>query len=398
MQKKNIAIMIPKLNGGGAERVAANLSTYLSNEKYRKKVITFDSSNAGYDFEGEIIDLNTKVKHNLFGKMFNIIKRIYLTRKLKKKKDIDVTISLLEGPNLINLLSRKNDRIVISVRHFPSIGSEGFHWIIHKFLIKTLYNRADDIVVVSKAIKRDLIDNFGIKENKITVIYNFYDIGKIQTLANEPISSTEKRLFTYPTIITAGRLSEQKGHWHLIRAFKHIKQSIPKAKLIILGEGYLENYLKKLSKDLKLENDIFFLGFKNNPFKYFAEADIYAFPSLSEGFPNALCEAMLCGLPVISSDCESGPREILSSSLPVEEPVIQETFYTDYGVLLPVCDGALREAQEPLTKEEILWSKEIVNLFERKDVLKQYRELSLQRMESFHTDNGILKWDMLVDS
>ena len=95
--------------------------------------------------------------------------------------------------------------------------------------------------------KKDLIKNYGLEEEKIKVIYNPYDIEKIRSLASEPIEDNYKEVFKNPTIITVGRLSKQKGQWHLIRAFKKVKEEIPNAKLVILGQGELQDYLIKLT-------------------------------------------------------------------------------------------------------------------------------------------------------
>src|SRR5699024_8973667 len=154
-------------------------------------------------------------------------------------------------------------------------------------------------------------------------IYNFYDIEKILELSKEPLTVQDAKIFENPTIVTVGRLAEQKGQWHLIRALNKVKKEIPDVKLIILGEGELEDYLKKLVNDYKLTENVHFLGFQKNPFKYITKSDMYVFPSLYEGFPNALAEGMVCGLPVISSDCESGPREILSPDLDLNYPQIK---------------------------------------------------------------------------
>src|SRR5699024_11269619 len=137
---------------------------------------------------------------------------------------------------------------------------------------------------------------------KIIVIHNFYDIKNIREDSIKKLSLKKQNIFKQPTIITSGRLSNQKGQWHLIRAFSKVKEKIPNAQLVILGKGDLKSKLIDITYKLKLENSIHFLGFQSNPFKYIAEADIFVLPSLYEGFPNALCEAMACGLPVIRSE------------------------------------------------------------------------------------------------
>lgn len=395
--KKKIAILIPKMYGGGAERVAANLSNYLSDEQYEKYMIVYDSKNVQYTFNGEIIDLKTRKTKNSLVKVKNFIKRVYLTRKLKKKKKIDVTISLLSNPNLVNICSRKKDKVIISVRNFISESSTGFYGKIHKRLIMLMYNKADTIVVVSQALKEDLIKNFNIFKEKIQVINNFYDIENIRKLASEPVEKELQYIFSKPTVVTVGRLTEQKGQWHLIRAFKYVREKIPDAKLLILGQGSLEEYLKNLSSQLELSNDVHFLGFQSNPFKYISKSDIYILPSLYEGFPNALCEAMACGLPVISSDCKSGPREILSQSESSKTYPVSEINYTDYGILIPTCDGNKYNADTPLTLEELLMAESLIKLFKNKDLLMQYKKLSSQRAKHFKVEDIITKWEKLIN-
>src|SRR5699024_8610586 len=227
------------------------------------------------------------------------------------QKEIDTTISFLPNPNLVNILSKRKEKVIISVRNFMSKSLSSSKLFIYKKVIKHLYNKAHLIVAVSEAIKLDLIKNFGVNEDKIIVIHNFYDIKNIREDSIKKLSLKKQNIFKQPTIITSGRLSNQKGQWHLIRAFSKVKEKIPNAQLVILGKGDLKSKLIDITYKLKLENSIHLLGFQSNPFKYIAEADIFVLPSLYEGFPNALCEAMACGLPVISTDCQSGPREIL---------------------------------------------------------------------------------------
>jgi len=393
--KKNVAILIHQLANGGAERVASNLSLYLSDDKYNKFIIINNDERLEYPYQGQLINLGTKVKSNIIGKFLNIIKRIHKLRKIKKNYKIDVTISLLSSANINNILSRRNDKVIVSVRNFISKELKGFYGKLNKLSIKCLYNKADEVVVVSKAIKEDLVKNFGLKENKIKVIYNPYDIVKINQLAEEEIAEDQIKIFNNPIIITAGRLSEQKGQWHLIRAFKKVKFEIPDAKLIILGQGELKDYLRQLASDLKLENDIYFLGFQKNPFKYIARSNIYVLPSLYEGFPNALCEAMACRVPVISSDCKSGPREILAPETDINIEA-QDIEYNKFGILVPVCDGIMYRYDEELTKEEELLSSSIINLLKNKEIQEKYAVEAFNRVKDFSKENIIKNWENII--
>ncbi len=390
--KKNIAILIPTLTGGGAEKVAANLSLHLPEDKFQKYVIVYDDTKIDYPYGGKLVNLNSKVSRNLLGKTMNFIMRINKVRKIKKKFNIQVTISLLEGPNLVNILTKRNDKIIVSVRNFPSKSLIGFYGKLNKILMKLLYKKANTIVVVSKAIKNDLVNNFNLNEEKIKVIYNFYDIKTIQKLSEEPIEEEYKNVFEKPVIINAGRLSKQKGQWHLIRAFKKVKEEIPEVKLVILGEGELENYLRKLAVDLKLEKDIYFLGFKKNPYKYIARSSVFVFPSLYEGFPNALVEAMACGITVISSDCKSGPREILAPDTDFGRETKNNIEFAKYGVLVPVCDGKFYKYDDKLTYQEEILYKSIVNILQNPSIQKSYYVKSIKRAFDFSKENIIKIW------
>src|SRR5690606_13802433 len=126
MMKKNIVILVPQLAGGGAERVASNLLLYLPDERYNKFLVVFDDKKIDYPYKGRLINLDTAATTNPLGKIKNFIKRIYRLRKVKKIYNIDTTISLLSSSNIVNILSRQNDKVIVSVRNYISKSSEGF--------------------------------------------------------------------------------------------------------------------------------------------------------------------------------------------------------------------------------------------------------------------------------
>jgi glycosyltransferase involved in cell wall biosynthesis len=286
INKKRIAIIIQNLNGGGAERTASKLSLYLQKDRYKKYLIVFDGEKIDYDYDGYFLDMNLKASKHFLGKIITLIKRISKLRRIKKEYHIQTSISFLDGANIVNVLSKSKDKIILSIRNYKSKSSNHFYGKIHNYLIKIFYRYADNIVAVSKGIEEDLVNNYGMDKKKIQVIYNFYDIDEIKKMSTQDIEDEYKEIFKFPVIINMGRLTKQKGQWHLIRVFKKVKEVIPKIKLVFLGEGELENELKKLVYGLKIEKDVFFLGFQKNPFNFISKAGIFVFPSLYEGFPN----------------------------------------------------------------------------------------------------------------
>lgn len=413
--KKNVAIVIPSLTGGGAERVASNLSIYLPEEQYNKYVIVFDNSQSTYPHGGELINMDIKASSGPVGKIANIVKRTRALKNIKKKYQIDTTISFLDGANIVNIRAKlkgwgqgrvqsqsqalvqeqSQDQVIVSVRNFISKSSKGLYGRVFNSIVRHMYNKADAVVAVSQALKQDLIENFKLDREKVQVIYNPYDMERIQEQAKDSLEEGLRGIFQGDTVITVGRLSQQKGQWHLIRAFRMVKEEVPDARLVIVGQGELREYLEQLAKNLGLQEDVHFLGFKDNPFKYIANSEVYAFPSLYEGFPNALCEAMACGIPVVSADCKSGPREILAPDTSIELEA-QGIEHAEYGVLVPVCDGEMYGHDEPLTDEERMLGEAIVGMLKSKDLAKGYSGKALERVADLDMTNIVKLWEELI--
>ena len=157
----------------------------------------------------------------------------------------------------------------------------------------------------------------------------------------------------------------------------------------------MEDYLKRLVNELDLDKDVYLLGFQKNPFKFISKSKIFVFPSLYEGFPNALLEAMACGVPVVSSDCKSGPREILAAEtgLKMETKTIE---YAKYGVLLPVCNGNYYKDRDPLTNKEMILAKSIIELYSSKELLENYAHKAKKRVEDFNKDKIIIQYENIL--
>lgn len=388
-----MAFLIGTLSDGGAERVVSNLSLYLPDEIEREIILFGSKSKIDYPYEGNIIYLDSDSPKGLISKCLTFLKRILALKKFKKQNKDTLMISFLEYPNLMNTLSGITNNSIVSVRNFMSVkhsrGLKSFFW---NATIKYLYKKVRNIVVVSNEMKNDLIENYQIPSEKIIVIYNSYPIEKIVKSSEEEMTIEYNSIFNNPTIITAGRLENQKGQQHLLNAFSIVKKKIPNAQLVLLGEGNLETNLRTLSKELNIEDNVHFLGFQSNPFKFISRSKVFVMTSYFEGFPNALAEAMACRIPVISTDCKSGPREILAPYENGEE--IEYDFKNNqrYGMLIPVITKGNAEIVENLI------ASRIIELLNNSEMHKYYSEKSFERIDDFNINKIIDDWSKLMNN
>lgn len=394
---KKVYLLIESLSGGGAERAVSNISLNL-NKDINKNIILFGSkAKIGYPYDGSIEYLDVMNLSNPLKKMFALLNRIKKLKKIKYENPEITVISFLEYSNLLNIFTIKNGKSIISVRNHMStkykVGIKAFIW---NNSIKLMYSKADQIVVVSKAIKKDLIENYGILPDKITVIYNSYPLKQIRELSNGSLRQRYRSIFDSPVIVTTGRLNKQKGYWYLIRVFSEVKKKIKDAKLVVLGEGVMLEELEELARELQIENDVHFLGFQENPFVYLKNSNVFVMSSLHEGFPNAMAEAMACGLPIVSTDCLSGPREILAPDEYDNHQINYDISKKRYGILSPVFDGKIYKANETLTKEEQIMARNITEVLGDTETAKYFSNMSLKRVEDFNANRNIKQWEKII--
>lgn len=387
MNKKiNIAFILPSLDRGGVSSASLNIINKLDAAQYNKFIVLYDGKIIEYETDIAIIDMKTPKADSVAAKIITQFKRYYRLRKIKSEKKIDISISFKDNPNITSLFAKINDKIIMTVHTTPSRDYKGFKGKIYKYLICRYFNRADKIIAVSDGIKNDLEKNYQVQKNKIQTIYNFINKKRIEEMSEELVENDLKHLFnTGKTVINVGRLSDAKGHWHLIRAFKQVSTEIPDSKLIIVGDGELRPYLTKLIDELSLKNSVHLIGNRDNPFKYMKHSDLFVLSSVYEGFGIVLVEAMACGIPVISTNCLSGPEEILKNN------------ENSYGILIPVCDGKKYSSNEQLTKEEKAMAENIIRFLKNKLEADEMKALSLKRASDFSSDKIIPQWESLID-
>ena len=311
---KKITFFINSLEGGGAERVVSNLVKEFSNDKEFEVYFILLFNVIEYELPKNIklIKIFEKRKRGLTNFILLPLYALKLS-KILRENNITMVISYMEGANFINILSNIffKHKIILSERVSPisAFNIKNIRGFLNIFLLKKLYPYADKTIAVTKAIKDELI-TLGINKQKIDVIYNPIDIDKINIKSNEKdflsevVNIKAKHIF-----INIGRLDRSKQQIDLLTAFKNIE--LDDSVLLLLGKGPYEEEFKKFIKKNSLENKVLLLGFVDNPYKYLSIADSFVLSSQAEGFPNVLIEAMACGLPIVSYDCETGPREIL---------------------------------------------------------------------------------------
>jgi N-acetylgalactosamine-N,N'-diacetylbacillosaminyl-diphospho-undecaprenol 4-alpha-N-acetylgalactosaminyltransferase len=346
VKKKKIAFLINSLGLGGAERVVSLLLERMNNHPELEFELILLENEIFYELPKDIkvtILSNLTWQDSALKRTLYIPLLAYRLKRYIKKNDIKFVLSFIYRADFVNVLASflTNYNFALSnrVNASSTYSDNSLTSKINNFLIKTLYPKAPLVINVSHGLKNDLTKNYNIEDKKQFVIYNPYDIEKIKKLSNEPL---ELELEREKTIVVASRLDPVKNIPMILRAFSNIEEPL---KLIIIGDGADTEKLKALSSELKIDDRVIFTGLQNNPYRYMKNSAIYISASNSEGFPNALVEAMICQCAVISTDCKSGPREILAPSSDFSYELKEGIEVAEYGILTAINDqNALENA------------------------------------------------------
>jgi glycosyltransferase involved in cell wall biosynthesis len=377
-----LLLLIPHLSDGGAEKILSDLSFNLG---MGELLLVVFQQKQGYPFQGRLVSLDLPGEtHSVLARMAGFIRRTYRFRRILRREQPACVISFMGEANFINALVSRRPILTVH-NHLSSVSHlrGKLESIIFDLLLKTLYRRAT-IVAVSEAVKQDLVNHFHLPEDRIVVIRTAVDSQAIQRRAAEEVTCPwDSRL---PVIIAAGRLHPQKGQWHLLRAFAQVRKEMA-CQLAILGTGELEGYLRGLVKELGIEKDVHFLGWQENPFKFLAKAQLFVLPSVSEGLPLALLEAMACRLPVIATDCAGSSREIIAPR-GVEE----------FGVLIPLIDEDRYAGFDPCAKEERAMADAILRILRDADLRQKFISSGLTRLRDFDRSVFLKKYREVIES
>jgi glycosyltransferase involved in cell wall biosynthesis len=376
MAEKLIVLTSTMALKGGTNRVIADLVRGLS-RRVDVAILSFEAPGSVYELPDSVRMISVANGFSYTSsRALRTLNTLWLTRRLARviaDERPRVVMSFTTRPNVANAiikaLYKKKYRCILCERNFNSISYQNsllgrvfFH------LMRATYPLADVVIANASDLADDLNRSYGVPANKLSVVYNPFDLKRIEALSQGPV---DERWFNEdtPVLLNVARLIEQKNHELLLRAFARVRRNIP-CRLAILGEGPLRNRLQHTAEDLGVENDVAFLGWRDNPFKYMRRAHAFVLSSDFEGYPSVLTEAMASGCPVISTDCPSGPREILEAG--------------KCGLLVPMKDeGALTEGIQTILTNEILRrdlvarGKARAEAFDPETIVDQYERIIL---------------------
>jgi glycosyltransferase involved in cell wall biosynthesis len=302
--KKNVIIFMPSIEDGGVEKNLFEVSNYLSKNNINLEVITCNN-NMSYKFSKNIRFIGTKnsfwYNKSRYIKYFICLLILFFTLIRRKKN----TLVFAFQANIYCVIIAKilNKRVVTRSNSAPPGWSQN---IIKNFIYKFFIKFSNDVMVNSIEFKKIFEKKFNIK---VDCIYNPFN----KNFIINKLKKKKKLIFfkkKYLNIICVGRLTDQKDHLTLLKSIKLLKPEF-KIKVVIIGKGNTKKILQNFISKNKLKDKIKLLGYTNNPFPYIHKADILILTSIFEGLPNILLEAQYLKKYIISTDCPTGPKEIL---------------------------------------------------------------------------------------
>ncbi|KRA84448.1 glycosyltransferase [Altererythrobacter sp. Root672] len=367
---KRVVFVINSLAGGGAERV---FSTILSaSAPYRRdydvSVTLLDREDRAYELPRDMGVRQLDSRHSL------PLSIAGLTREARREK-AQLAVSFLTRANVAAAFAMivRRRPFVISERVDTAahLATGRFAWA-SRFLVRLTYPRAAAVIAVSSGVADTLVRDFGVERQRISVVFNPVDLDRIARLAAEEPAIDIRG----DDCIAMGRLVPNKNFALAIEAFARSGRS---GRLVLIGTGPLEAELRALADRVGLGERLVMPGFIENPYALLARAGLFVLSSNAEGFPNALVEAMAVGLPVVATDCRSGPSEVLATSLDGAKAAEGEG-----GLLVPANDvPAMAEA---------------IALMGDRSVSRAFGERGRRRAAEFSVDKAVGAYWQIIES
>lgn len=315
-KKKAITFFIQSWSGGGIEKVTEQIICNMDSSLFDISLVLAMDDDYSLELAKSSIPVFMLKASKPILSLFRFIKWV-------KHYKPNIVVSASYPLNIVAIIAQKLSGIkykLIIVEHInvtiaTRASKKPISRLPYLLLIKLLYSKADYIVAVSKGVSDDLQAITGLSKDNIAVIYNPVITDKIYEMSRESVEHPWLVEDNVPVFLAVGRMVEQKDYPTLLKAFSLILNSGIKAKLIILGDGPLKQQLKELANELGLKNDVDFPGFDANPYRWMKAANCLVLSSLWEGLPTVIVEAMAIGLPVVATDCPSGPSELIEDGV-----------------------------------------------------------------------------------
>lgn len=409
MARPRLLMIIPNRGLGGAQRAFHDHGVALRDYYDITEVIFNEDEPDLYPSGNAVRNLGVPGGGSPLDKLRNFYQRVAQLRALKRELACDVAISHLEGADYVNLLSKGREKVILLIQGSKVHDGEikgGLGWLRKRLLIPWLYRRADKVVTVSRDIIPEMTEVFGVPRDRLSAINNSFDVEKVRERSREPLpAATQAAIYgTVPVLVTSGRLATQKNQAPLLDIFAALLKRQP-AKLVFVGDGELRDELARRARALSLRTylawesapltsdyDVYFVGLQSNPFQYIRPAQVFVFPSAWEGFPLALGEAMTCGTACITTDCPTGPREMLAPDAPLPSLPIRQAEWAPYGVLMPMLTKA-----DTLAADQAVWVEVLGQLLADEPRRQQLGAAAYQRALNFTHKATFERWHQLID-
>jgi glycosyltransferase involved in cell wall biosynthesis len=407
--RPRLLMIIPNRGLGGAQRAFHDHGVALRDYYEVTEVIFNEDEPDLYPSGNPMRSLGVSGGGGALNKIKNFYQRVERLRALKQELNCDVAVSHLEGADYVNLLSKGREKVILLIQGSKVHDGEikgALGWLRKRLLMPWLYQRADKIVTVSRDIIPEMTEVFGVSAIKLSAINNSFDVESVRERSQEPLDALMQIVYNKaPVLVTSGRLAIQKNQAPLLDIFAGLlKQQA--AKLVFIGDGELRNDLVSRAQSLGLRTyqawqegtaltpdaDVYFIGLQSNPFKYIRPAQVFVFPSAWEGFPLALGEAMTCGVACVTTDCPTGPREMLAPNSAIPAAPIQQAEEAPYGILMPMLTQ-----ETTLAADQATWVDTLAQLLANAPQRSALGKAAYQRALDFSHANTFRRWKHLID-
>lgn len=366
--------LINSLTNGGAERVVLTLSEKFLSQGDEVTIISLNRNDRYPVPEGVKMVYLSGMNDEGSGivRMLLIPYYAWKLRRYSRQHKIAVIQSHLARSNFVNVLSRlfaaPHQTQLVSHGIASEYRLQGMLGKVYLGLMRFFYARADLLISISHRMREDFRTLFSFT-NRHIVLHNPYDIERIRQLAEEPVTPDEFVFEPHKRyLIGVGKLLSLKRYEDIIMVLARLPHNI---ELLLLGsDGGELNRLQNLSQELGLIQRVHFLGHTPNPFKFIRQSDLFILTSRTEGFPNVLIEALASQTAVVSTDCVSGPREILAPDTNIHTLLTDKIEAAQYGLLYPVGDQALLY-------------EAVMHLLDNPLLREQYVQQGIKRAENF---------------